>query len=466
MGTETRIGIAAGLLLVVLASVYFFWGADRETEDLLVTGIEKPAVPVTAGPTKDKSTNVNAAAQPAEASRSQPAESRKNSRDAVARRSTPRIPPSAATANTPAHRTADASQGARPGDQRATGGDVLAAHRPTGGATIPASTVAANAPAATPLRSEASATLVEATRENLNPRPESASTPPAVAANRPQSTDLAVVGENIRRQAGLTPARPADRPVAGPAERPSTGDALSARTSDNADRTTGTPTPAGATPASNGPAADAAPPVRLAQNTEASRHEPARPVFQPTAAARPAADPVTRPPIDEGWPRKHVIDRGDTLSDISMRYYDTTRHVDDILKANPHVKNARALRIGDTLSIPRMDIADRAAAMIARLDAARADYRPIVPVSSRATIGGGSAAAGRPAGSTPGAVTAPPTVQPASTYTVREGDTFYSIARRVMGDERRWNDLLQKNRTLVKGDPRRLRPGMVLNLPR
>ncbi len=49
MGTETRIGIATGLVIVVVASVYFFYGSDRSGDDLLmVSGArldEAPAVP-------------------------------------------------------------------------------------------------------------------------------------------------------------------------------------------------------------------------------------------------------------------------------------------------------------------------------------------------------------------------------------------------------------------------------------
>ena len=37
MGTEMRIGIAAGLIIVAATSVYFIYGSDRSDGDLLLT---------------------------------------------------------------------------------------------------------------------------------------------------------------------------------------------------------------------------------------------------------------------------------------------------------------------------------------------------------------------------------------------------------------------------------------------
>jgi nucleoid-associated protein YgaU len=51
------------------------------------------------------------------------------------------------------------------------------------------------------------------------------------------------------------------------------------------------------------------------------------------------------------------------------------------------------------------------------------------------------------------------------TYVVKAGDTFYDIAREVLGSASRWKELFELNRDLVHGDPKRLRAGQVLTLP-
>ena len=51
------------------------------------------------------------------------------------------------------------------------------------------------------------------------------------------------------------------------------------------------------------------------------------------------------------------------------------------------------------------------------------------------------------------------------TYQVRTGDSFYRIARTVLGDSKRWKELYELNRKVVRDDPKTLRPGQVLTLP-
>jgi nucleoid-associated protein YgaU len=48
---------------------------------------------------------------------------------------------------------------------------------------------------------------------------------------------------------------------------------------------------------------------------------------------------------------------------------------------------------------------------------------------------------------------------------VRAGDSFYSIARDVLGDASRWRELLELNSALVDGEPTNLRVGQVVQLP-
>ena len=50
-----------------------------------------------------------------------------------------------------------------------------------------------------------------------------------------------------------------------------------------------------------------------------------------------------------------------------------------------------------------------------------------------------------------------------STYSVRQGDTLWEIARTQLGNPRRWPDLYRMNQGVVS-DPNRIKPGIVLNL--
>ena len=52
----------------------------------------------------------------------------------------------------------------------------------------------------------------------------------------------------------------------------------------------------------------------------------------------------------------------------------------------------------------------------------------------------------------------------ASTYTVARGDCLYSIARNVLGDEKRWKELYDLNSSSIK-DPSLIHAGQVLTLP-
>jgi nucleoid-associated protein YgaU len=165
-------------------------------------------------------------------------------------------------------------------------------------------------------------------------------------------------------------------------------------------------------------------------------------------AAPPTARPAALPPPAEAWPKKHAIAQGDTLSSISDRYYgsSTPERIDFLLKANPQLKNPRAMKIGDQLTIPAWN-------------------KP-----AAAPTAGTSAASPRSGGTAPPSPTAPAPTTPAATvstrtYEVSDGDSFYSIARSQLGNGARWQELLRLNEDLVNGDPKRLKPGMIIKLP-
>jgi membrane-bound lytic murein transglycosylase D len=98
----------------------------------------------------------------------------------------------------------------------------------------------------------------------------------------------------------------------------------------------------------------------------------------------------------------HVVERGDTLGSIARRYGSTA----DTIAAANGIRNPRALRIGQTLVIPRRPGAYRSPAAAARTTVAAAQPQP---------------AAGKKA------QRAAPEPE---RYRVRNGDSLYSIARR------------------------------------
>ncbi len=54
----------------------------------------------------------------------------------------------------------------------------------------------------------------------------------------------------------------------------------------------------------------------------------------------------------------------------------------------------------------------------------------------------------------------------AATVTVERGDSLWTISEEHLGDGHRWNELLQENDALLRGNPNRLRAGMELTIPR
>jgi len=142
------------------------------------------------------------------------------------------------------------------------------------------------------------------------------------------------------------------------------------------------------------------------------------------ASTSPAV--VTPAPTDAG-PKTYTVASGDTLADISMHFYGSTKHVKDILKANPGVV-PEDLKIGQKLIIP--------------------------------DIGTATAATNPTPGATPGTGT----TDAAGTYTVKAGDTLYGIAQRELGSPSKANikAIASLNGMDVDDD---LQVGKVLKMP-
>ena len=345
MGTETRIGIATGLLIVVVASVYFFYGSDRSEEDLFITTVadtDPPKVPSTGNRRDNAADKTNArTGAPANGPRASASGRQSGSRPdkRTVNRSTRSGNPQARADQTPP----------RPGALSANNGRPAKRTAPSQANRSPRGTQPGRSNTTT-LRTGPSKALVEATKGNLRARQDAGSPDPA-GGNR-----------------GATSPRTAIRPGS-------------------------------------------------------------KPTSESTKPTRPAAK----------WPRRHTIEAGDTLSDISVLYYGSSRHVDHIRKANPKNKNPAKLKLGDVLVIPAPD-----KTVISTVATPRSDVARPGPTGGNVRDQASSS----------------------RTYRVKEGDTFYRIAQQRLGNASRWKEILKLNHALVKGDPARLKPGMVLKLPK
>lgn len=121
----------------------------------------------------------------------------------------------------------------------------------------------------------------------------------------------------------------------------------------------------------------------------------------------------------------HTVRKGETLGDISSRYFGTTTRWRELLVLNPGL-DEKKLQVGQTLVVK---------------------------------------------GATPPSTPTPTAAPPSSTstdgrrtYVVRAGDTLGEIARKVLGSSKRSTDLYEANRHVLSS-PDRLRAGQVLVLP-
>ncbi|MCH7814081.1 MAG: LysM peptidoglycan-binding domain-containing protein [Planctomycetes bacterium] len=157
-----------------------------------------------------------------------------------------------------------------------------------------------------------------------------------------------------------------------------------------------------------------------------------------------AAAPSSRIHRQEQAPaREHVVGGGDTFAILAEVYYGSQRHTGFLIAANPQVADPQRLLVGTVLKIPPLGSTLRTGNSTERSARQR---RPSRPAARQAQ-----------AKATAKSVN--------DTYTVKSGDSFYSIAREVLADANRWPELFALNKDLVNGDAQRLRPGQVLKLP-
>ncbi len=207
------------------------------------------------------------------------------------------------------------------------------------------------------------------------------------------------------------------------------------------------------------PPSDGAPPVRVRPEAPAPPEE-----TEPAAEGAPAPRPGTPAPPSRPV---HVVRKGETLTTIATKYYgdDGPRLWRRVWEANKDtVPDPDRLRPGQKLVIPGVPaqapppptrIADAGEPAETGddvpevgLDGLARRFHVLLDEKAPGTAPHGAGAG--PADDTP-------------TYTVRKGDTFYSIAREVYGDLSAAKRLMQKNRDRVP-DARRLRIGQTILL--
>lgn len=407
MGTETRIGIVTGLVIVVVASVYFFYGNDAPDNDVLTSAspgvFDRPKIPAGedhAG--SDALANADRRDKPrgSAAGRERPGHGRRTTRTdpKATDPATHGVPPQRPGDPAPVKRFAHGATG------RETGLPVTGANRtrPQAGPSVADRPPSRRRPA-----------IVGARLGRADRKPPRAQTDGAETANNRHRSAPATKNKQDDVVPGRRAALADRHRVADDTSRGSPGRS---------------PTQHGATPLRSGPAT---------QLVEATRDNLERNAAQPRAERRSTQDradsrretssgqaPKPTAPAPSEWPKKHTVSPGDTLSELAIAYYGTSGRLPLILQANPQIKTANDLDVGNVITMPAPPRAERAEAT----------------------------------GTTP-------RQSAARTYQVRNGDTFYSIAQSQCGSSAQWREIFTLNKSLVKNDPKRLRPGMVLKLP-
>lgn len=64
-----------------------------------------------------------------------------------------------------------------------------------------------------------------------------------------------------------------------------------------------------------------------------------------------------------------------------------------------------------------------------------------------------------------GAATSRPAPSTPKTYTVKPGDTLWAIAKKFLGDGKRWREIYNNNINVIGKDPNLIFPGQVLRIP-
>ncbi|MGC3966422.1 MAG: LysM peptidoglycan-binding domain-containing protein [Pirellulales bacterium] len=159
-------------------------------------------------------------------------------------------------------------------------------------------------------------------------------------------------------------------------------------------------------------------------------------IAMPSAPMGGAVAPASATmPVSSGRDQPYVVAPGDTLFSIAQKVYGDGSLYRALFAYNsdryPHAEDIRS---GNVLDVPPAEFLKQRYPDL--LGATEASAAP----TSRAAAPGG-------------------------TYTVREGDTLFDIARKQLGQASRWTELYEANRALLGENLENLRPGVTLRLP-
>jgi nucleoid-associated protein YgaU len=151
------------------------------------------------------------------------------------------------------------------------------------------------------------------------------------------------------------------------------------------------------------------------------------PATQP--AAMSAASPVT------AALRTHKIEQGESFYTVAQSVYGDSSLYTRLEDANPNI-DPKHLKIGMVINVPDASGAVAASAESSAPAAISAE-------TAQTSVG----------------------TESARTYKVQPSDTLVRIARKLYGSSAAWQKIYDANRSVIGGNPARLKVGMVLQLP-
>lgn len=413
MRAEVKLGLGVSAVICTVVGGYFMFGRQKESNipvngtPVAATTPAKPGTPNKTDAAKTPATTPNKG------------------------RTTPQTKPTTPTTSNP--RLASGQPGGQPGVVQPNTNPTDAAHTTR---TFPA-----------------------ATTTNPNPTP---TTNPTTSPTTPATST-----ENPTLAAGQP------KPVWPPANNETKTDTVASRTPTDQPATQGPPampqtTLSATSPTPPAPSSELNQPVKSPTPADSNVSDPRNtltsmqpnrvppPAAQPTVGSNPTTNPqpTTVPPTpvagdakltsmktDDAAVETHKVQPGDTFAKLAESYYGDAKLEQFLKESNKDLGDPRRLSVGMIVKIPP---------------------KPGVGSSKQAKKESKDANDTKDAAK-PAAEKSKSTG--AKTYTVKSGDSFYSIAKAQLGNSARWKQLYALNKKTVDNDPTNLRPGQVLKLP-